>query len=115
MAATLTDALGAIGSPVGSAGSALGKLGGGGGANSKCKSQTTVPFLIQGTTSDPKFVPDVGGLAAGVLKSQLGCAAGGLVPGANGIPGIPGAGGAGQNPADAVQQLGGLFKKKKPQ
>jgi AsmA protein len=112
MAATLTDALGAIGSPVGSAGSALGKLGGGGGANSKCKSQTTVPFLIQGTTSDPKFVPDVGGLAAGVLKSQLGCAAGGLVPG---VPGIPGVGGAQQNPADTIQQLGGLFKKKKPQ
>ena len=112
MAATLTDALGAIGSPVGSAGSALGKLGGGGGANSKCKAQTTVPFLIQGTTADPKFVPDVGGLAAGVLKSQLGCAAGGLVPG---VPGIPGVGGAQQNPADTIQQLGGLFKKKKPQ
>jgi len=112
MAATLTDALGAIGSPVGSAGSALGKLGGGGGANSKCKAQTTVPFLIQGTTADPKFVPDVGGLAAGMLKSQLGCAAGGLVPG---VPGIPGVGGAQQNPADTIQQLGGLFKKKKPQ
>ena len=112
MAATLTDALGAIGSPVGSAGSALGKVGGGGGANSKCKAQTTVPFLIQGTTADPKFVPDVGGLAAGMLKSQLGCAAGGLVPG---VPGIPGVGGAQQNPADTIQQLGGLFKKKKPQ
>jgi AsmA protein len=109
MAATLTDALGAVASPVGSAGSMLGKLGGGAGS-SKCKSQTTIPFQIQGTTSDPKFIPDVGGLAAGMLKSQLGCAAG-AVPG--GI--IPGAGGAQQNPADTIQQLGGLFKKKKPQ
>ena len=110
MAATLTDALGAMGSPVGSAGSILGKVGGGGGSTGKCKSQTTIPFQIQGTTSDPKFIPDVGGLAAGMLKSQLGCAAG-VVPG--GI--IPGAGGAQQNPADTIQQLGGLFKKKKPQ
>jgi AsmA protein len=110
MAATLTDALGAVASPVGSAGSLLGKLGGGGGNTGKCKSQTTIPFQIQGTTSDPKFIPDVGGLAAGMLKSQLGCAAG-VVPG--GI--IPGAGGAQQNPADTIQQLGGLFKKKKPQ
>ena len=112
MAATLTDVLGAAGSPVGSTGALLGKLGGGGGSKN-CKSQTTVPFQIQGTTSDPKFIPDVGGLAAGMLKSQLGCAAG-IIPGGSGVPGIPGAG-AGQNPADAVQQLGGLFgKKKKP-
>jgi AsmA protein len=116
MAATLTDVLGAAGSPVGSTGALVGKLGGGGGGKN-CKSQTTVPFQIQGTTSDPKFIPDVGGLAAGMLKSQLGCAAG-IIPGGSGvpnIPGIPGAG-AGQNPADAVQQLGGLLgKKKKPQ
>ena len=116
MAATLTDVLGAAGSPVGSTGALVGKLGGGGGSKN-CKSQTTVPFQIQGTTSDPKFIPDVGGLAAGMLKSQLGCAAG-IIPGGSGvpnIPGIPGAG-AGQNPADAVQQLGGLLgKKKKPQ
>jgi len=32
-----------------------------------------VPFLIHGTASDPKYYPDVGGLAAGMLKSQLGC------------------------------------------
>jgi hypothetical protein len=44
-----------------------------------------------------------------MLKSQLGCAAG-AVPG--GL--IPGASGAKQSPADTLQQLGGLFKKKKP-
>jgi AsmA protein len=30
-----------------------------------------LPFLIQGTTSDPKFVPDVGGMVSGV-ESELG-------------------------------------------
>jgi len=104
MAATLTDVLGAAASPVGSAGSILGQVMGGGGS-SKCKSSTTIPFQIQGTTSDPKFIPDVGGLAAGMLKSQLGCV-GGAVPG--------GLTGAKQNPAGAIQQLGGLFGKKKP-
>jgi AsmA protein len=105
MAATLTDVLGAAASPVGSAGSILGQVMGGGGGASKCKSSTTVPFQIQGTTSDPKFIPDVGGLAAGMLKSQLGCV-GSAVPG--------GLTGAKQNPAGAIQQLGGLFGKKKP-
>ncbi len=107
MAATLTDALGAAASPVGSAGSILGQVMGGGGGASKCKSSTTIPFQIQGTTSDPKFIPDIGGLAAGMLKSQLGCV-GGAVPG-----GLSGAG-VKQNPAGAIQQLGGLFGKKKP-
>lgn len=106
MAATLTDAIGAVGSPVGTGGALLGKMAGGGSKN--CKSQTTVPFQITGTTSDPKFVPDVGGLAAGMLKSQLGCVGGGL----GGL--VPGATGAKQNPADTLQQLGGLFKKPKP-
>src|SRR4029077_14136931 len=96
MAATLTDALGAVASPVGSAGSLLGKLGGGGGSTGKCKSQTTIPFQIQGTTSDPKFIPDVGGLAAGLLKSQLGCAAG---------LGSGGGNDARKAPADAINNL----------
>jgi AsmA protein len=108
MAATLTDALGAVGSPVGSAGSLLGQVMGGGAGGGKCKSSTTIPFQIQGTTADPKFIPDVGGLAAGMLKSQLGCV-GSAVPGAAG-----GLNGVKQNPAGAIQQLGGLFGKKKP-
>jgi len=102
MAATLTSALGDVASPVSSVGGMLGKATGGGGG---CKSGTTVPFQIKGTTADPKFIPDVGGLAAGMLKSQLGCA-GGL--------GATGAKDAGVVPADAINSLGGLFKKKKP-
>jgi AsmA protein len=103
MAATLTSALGSVATPVSDAGSLLGKVtGGAGGGNGGCKSGTTVPFLIQGTTSDPKFVPDVGGLAAGLLKSQLGCA--GKM--------IPGLGQSGNTTSNPVGQLGGLFKKK---
>jgi AsmA protein len=100
MAATLTSALGDVASPVSSVGGMLGKATGGG-----CKSGTTVPFQIQGTTADPKFIPDVGGLAAGMFKSQLGCAAG---------LGASGAKDAGKAPVDAVKGLGGLFKKKQP-
>jgi AsmA protein len=109
MAATLTDALGKVASPVSGAanglGGIMGKVGGGGGGGGGCKSGTTIPFMIEGTTSDPKFVPDAGGLAAGMVKSQLGCV-GGLVPGA----------GKGQtpNPANVTKGLGGLFGGKKP-
>jgi AsmA protein len=102
MVAALTSTLGAAGSPVSDVGGLLGKATGGGGG---CKSGTTVPFQIQGTTADPKFIPDVGGLAAGMLKSQLGCAAGlGSTAGKD----------AGIVPTDTINSLGGLFKKKKP-
>jgi AsmA protein len=103
MVATLTSALGAVGSPVSSVGGLLDKATGDGGG---CKSGTTVPFQIQGTTADPKFIPDVGGLAAGMFKSQLGCV-GGLTSGAGKN--------AGKAPANAINNFGGLLKKKKPQ
>ena len=52
-----------------------------------------IPFMIEGTTSDPKFVPDVKGMAGSALQGVLG--------GKTGTQG--------QNPASALQ---GLFKKK---
>jgi AsmA protein len=59
-----------------------------------------IPFFIQGTTSDPKFVPDVKGMASGV--------AGGLLQQTlQGNQGTPG-----QN--NPLGGLTGLFKKKKP-
>jgi AsmA protein len=66
------------------------------GANS-----ATIPFFIQGTASDPKFVPDVKGMVSGQL--------GGLTKklGTN----VPG----GQNTQGVVDALGGLFGKKKKQ
>lgn len=55
-----------------------------------------LPFFIQGTTSDPKFVPNV--------KGMLGNQFGQFKPGTQG-----------QNPANSViQGLGGLFGQKKP-
>lgn len=54
-----------------------------------------VPFMIEGTTSDPKFVPDVKGIAGSALQQAIS----GKLPGGNTT-----------NPADA---LGGLFGKKK--
>jgi len=105
MAATLTGgAMGAVGAAGGGVGGVVGALGGGKAGG--CKNGTTIPFLIQGTSSDPKFVPDVGGVAADMVKSQLGCAGGSLANvGKTG----------GQTPTDAVTSLGGLFgKKKKP-
>ncbi|HEX4379704.1 MAG TPA: AsmA family protein [Candidatus Acidoferrum sp.] len=109
MAATVSDALLTASPVAGGAGALLGQVMGGGAT--KCKGgTTTVPFQIQGTTSDPKFIPDVGGLAAGLLKSQLGggCAGGAAPGGQNALGNIK------QNPAGALQQLGGLFGKKKP-
>ena len=106
MAATLANSAtfsSSAGAPASGIGGVLGAIGGGKG---NCKG-ATIPFLIHGTTADPKFVPDVGGIAASLVKSQLGCA-GGAAAGAAKLPG------QGQNPADAVNSLGGLFKKKKP-
>ncbi len=109
MAATLAQGIAAASPVAGAAGGLLGQVLGGGAT--KCKNTTgpTIPFQIQGTTSDPKFIPDVGGLAAGMLKSQLGCVAGGAAPGGQNLNNIK------QNPAGALQQLGGLLGgKKKP-
>ncbi|MGA2102323.1 MAG: hypothetical protein ABSG34_14540 [Candidatus Sulfotelmatobacter sp.] len=52
-----------------------------------------IPFGVQGTTSDPKFTPDVKGLATGLLQNALG-----------------GKGNANQQ--NPVSNVMGLFKKK---
>jgi AsmA protein len=106
MVATLKSPLGGGSGAAGGASDVLGGLLGkvtGGGTGSAASKGLHVPFLIQGTTSDPKFVPDVSGLATEMLKSQLGNLA---APSATKAQG--------QNPADALSNLGGLFKKKKP-
>ncbi len=104
MAATLANSASfssSSGAPVSGIGGILGAIGGG---KSGCKG-ATIPFLIHGTTADPKFVPDVGGIAASLLQSQLGCA------------GSTASGAAPQqqpNPNNPIDALSGLFKKKKP-
>jgi len=63
----------------------------------------TIPFFIQGTASDPKFVPDVKGMLSSGLGKELGKNLGSQVPG-------------GQNAQGVVNAIGGIFgKKKKPQ
>ena len=102
----------AAGSAAGGLGGMAGKALGGG---TSCKNGgIKVPLQVHGTTSNPQFVPDVGGAAASMLKSELTCAGG--VGNAGGLAtGLAGAAGAG-NAAGAVNQLGGLLggKKKKP-
>jgi AsmA protein len=99
---TSTSAPTASSSPAAGLSGLLSKVTGGGG----CGGGTTIPFLIQGTASDPKFLPDVGGLAAGMLKSQLGCLGGTKSTQTSGQQQQPAS-----NPLGA---LSGLFKKKKP-
>lgn len=106
MAATLANTAtytSSGGAPASGIGGILGAIGGGKGG---CKG-ATIPFQIHGTTADPKFVPDIGGTAASLLQSQLGCAGGTAAPKGNLQQQT-------QNPADAINALGGLFKKKKP-
>lgn len=67
------------------------------------KNSASIPFFIQGTASDPKFVPDVKGMLSTGLGNGLGKNLGSQVPG-------------GQNTQGVVNAIGGLFgKKKKPQ
>lgn len=95
MAATLLNTAGTAGSPVATAMGLVSKLTG------SCNGGLTVPFLVQGTTSDPKFLPDVGGLAAAMIKSRTGCS------------GNTGSGKTKtQAPANPLQSIEGLFGKK---
>jgi AsmA protein len=98
------------GAEAGSVGAEAGKLLGGG---TNCKNGgIKVPLQVKGTTANPQFVPDVGGAAASLLKSELTCG-GGTGNLGNVATGLAGSGGT--NPAGAVSQLGALFgKKKKP-
>jgi AsmA protein len=99
------------GSVAGGLGGAMGKVLGGG---ANCKNGgIKVPLQIHGTTASPLFVPDIGGAAASLLKSEFSCAGSG---GAGGVTNAAGAlaGGSKGAAADTVNQLGGLFGKKKP-
>jgi AsmA protein len=86
----------------GAMGGEVGKLVGGGGSN--CKNGMKVPLQVHGTTSNPQFVPDVGGVASGLLKSELGCTGGSLGGLTTGVGGKTGG---------AAEGLGNLLKKPK--
>ncbi|MFZ0519823.1 MAG: AsmA family protein [Candidatus Acidiferrales bacterium] len=95
MVAKLAGGIGAgITQMAGGAGK-LGSIMGGGG---KGNSGGGIPFKVQGTTSDPKIIPDIGGAAGNLVKG-----------------GVAGMGNAGKAPGAAAGAVGGLFgKKKKP-
>jgi hypothetical protein len=113
LVATVSSAIAnsAAGSVAGGLGGSVGKMLGGGATG--CKGgDVKVPLQVRGTTSAPQFVPDVGGAAASLLKSELSCAggeAGGVTNAAGAL-----AGGSKGSTADTINQLGGLFGKKKP-
>jgi len=86
MVAKLSGSGGAMGAV-----SQFSKLGG-------SQSSGGIPFRIEGTTSNPIFVPDVAGMAGGLAKSQLG----GLT-----------SGGGNTAASQAAGALGGLLGKKK--
>jgi hypothetical protein len=60
----------------------------------------SIPFGVQGTTSDPKFTPDVKGIATGLLQNVLAAQQPGSSTGQQQQQ---------QNPINSVM---GLFKKK---
>jgi AsmA protein len=101
-------ASGAAGPLGGIAGKALG-------GSTSCKNGgMKVPLQVKGTTANPQFVPDVGGAAASLLKSELSCA-GGAAGGVEGlVKGLEGSQGGAVG--GALGQLGGLLggKTKKP-
>ena len=114
LVATVNNAVAtaAAGSMGGGLGGDVGKMLGGGAA--ACKNGgIKVPLQIHGTTASPLFVPDIGGAAASLLKSEFSCAGSG---GAGGLTNAAGAlaGGSKGSTADTINQLGGLFGKKKP-
>ena len=104
MVATVTARLhGGMGSVVGTAGvigdavgDVLGALTGGGTKSSKGRSQR-IPFIVQGTTTDPRFVPDVSGLVIPTLLNQLG--------GRNVPDSAPGQPERSSNPLGAIKDL----------
>lgn len=100
MVASLSGAAGALTSVAGAAGAGGGKLGGAlgaftGGGGGGGGSSNGIPFIVQGTTSNPQVIPDTKAIAVGAAK--------GAIPGGN-QSGTAGA---------ASSALGGLFGKKK--
>jgi len=105
MVATVTARLhGGMDSVVGTAGvigDVIGALTGGGKSSSKSKSQR-IPFIVEGTTSDPRFVPDLSGLVIPTLLNELGNLK------------VPGSGsGQHESSGNPLRAIKDLFKKKR--
>src|SRR5215469_4240702 len=106
LVATVNSAVvsGVAGGMAGATGGTVGKVLGGGAASCN-NGGMKVPLQVKGTTAKPEFLPDVGGVAAAMLKNQLSCAGGtgGLANAAQGLAG------GNKGTADTINQLGGLL------
>jgi AsmA protein len=99
-AGAVNDVIGAVTGGVGAITGGIGAVTSGGMSGRDSRSQR-IPFLVQGTTSDPRFVADVSGMVIPMLKSQLGNL---------NVPGLTsGKPGQSSNPLGA---LGDLFMKR---
>jgi AsmA protein len=47
--------------------------------------QSGIPFAIEGTTSDPKFVPNIGGVALGLATGEINNLTKGQIPGSGSV------------------------------
>ncbi len=95
----LTKGVGSVaslaGGKTGVVGGALGAFGGGGRSGGSSSGGGGIPFAIQGTTSNPQVIPDVGAMAGNFAKGA-----------------VPGKQVGSANPA--TNALGGFLGKKKP-
>ena len=96
--APLHGGMDAVVGTAGVIGDVIGALTGGGKSSSKSRSQR-IPFVVEGTTSDPRFVADVSGMVIPTLLNELG-ASSGKAPGQHEHSG---------NPFGAIKDL---FKKR---
>ena len=96
LVAKLAGALGGISQVAGGAGGIASSLMGGGSKGNS--GGGGIPFKVQGTTSNPQVIPDIGGAMGNMVKGS-----------------VPGVGNAGNPAGAATNALGGLLgKKKKP-
>jgi len=96
---------GVIGGAAGAVGDVIGALTGGGKGSGKSSGKSRsqrIPFLVEGTTSDPRFVPDLSGLVIPTLLNELGNLK------------VPGSGsGQHESSGNPLRAIKDLFKKKR--
>ncbi len=81
-------------------------------AGGGCKT-ASVPFQVQGTTANPRFIPDVGGAAASMLQSYISGCPGDKAAGSAAASGSGSSSGSAPAPAsNPIQGITDLFRRK---
>jgi hypothetical protein len=70
-AGTVGDVIGAVTGGIAAITGGIGAVTGSGKSSNDSRSQR-IPFIVQGTTSDPRFIADTSGMVIPMLKNQLG-------------------------------------------